>query len=432
MSQLVTQTTTYGLNSDKYSISTLSEDGGCLEIMAGDPHDKTATPLPIADFKSDQSVKFHGVVDLSAGVVLPADTVTSDSIGDKMITTQKLADGIVINGSLNGTADRAIADGSGTNIADTYAKKTDLDDVKSSLSQYAKTDNPTFPNGMTVKGTMSVPTPETADNSTKPATTEYVQANLAKYASLASEQTISGKTNFLNLNVPDGSNQTFAGETYYGTFKWIGTKDYRHFEFSDSGRKAGCYVSLEYQPDQNSWYRILTEADVTTIQMGAVPTGTILAWAGFGGCPSGFLWCNGAWVSRTDYADLFRVIGTRYGAGDGSTSFALPSTNRRFLEGTTTLGEVGQYISAGLPNITQHNHGFGQMVNNNGEFIATDGNATFTVWGNPGVRGWNGKGDGGTYTAGARNYANMVTTGANATAQAVQPASLRIVYIIKY
>lgn len=86
----------------------------------------------------------------------------------------------------------------------------------------------------------------------------------------------------------------------------------------------------------------------------------------------------------------------------------------------------------GLPNITQHNHGFGQMGNNQGDFIATDGNATFTAWGNPGVRGWNGRGDGGAYIGGVRNYANMVTTGANAAAQSVQPASLRIVYIIKY
>lgn len=418
MSQLVTQTTTYGLNSDKFSISTLSEDGGCLEIMAGDPHDKTATPLPIADFKSDQSVKFHGVVDLSAGVVLPADTVTCDSIGDKMITTQKLADGIVINGSLNGTADRANADGNGTNIADTYAKKTDLEEVKTSLSQYAKIDNPTFSNGMTVKGTMSVPTPVPSDNSTKPATTEYVQSNLSKYATLDGEQTISGKTSVLNLNVPDGSHQSFIGPQYVGTFNWIGTKDYRHFEFSDSGRTAGCYVSLEYQPDQSRWYRILTEADVTTIQMGAVPTGTILAWAGFSGCPSGFLWCNGSEVSRTTFASLYGVIGTRYGAGNGSSTFNLPSTHRRFLEGTTSLGEVGGYIAAGLPNITGNLTSPVQGNTANGAFWQTASN-THTKNGTD----WDGQGVGFNAARSSSLY------GASAT---VQPASMRVVYIIKY
>jgi hypothetical protein len=41
--------------------------------------------------------------------------------------------------------------------------------------------------------------------------------------------------------------------------------------------------------------------------------------------PSGALLCNGALVSRTIYADLFAVIGTTYGAGDGVTTFQLPN-----------------------------------------------------------------------------------------------------------
>jgi Phage Tail Collar Domain/F5/8 type C domain len=40
--------------------------------------------------------------------------------------------------------------------------------------------------------------------------------------------------------------------------------------------------------------------------------------------PSGWLWQNGAAISRTTYANLFAVIGTTYGAGDGSTTFNLP------------------------------------------------------------------------------------------------------------
>ena len=41
--------------------------------------------------------------------------------------------------------------------------------------------------------------------------------------------------------------------------------------------------------------------------------------------PSGWLLCNGAPVSRTTYSALFAVIGTTYGAGDGSTTFNLPN-----------------------------------------------------------------------------------------------------------
>ena len=67
--------------------------------------------------------------------------------------------------------------------------------------------------------------------------------------------------------------------------------------------------------------------------------------------PEGWLECNGAAVSRTKYARLFKKIGTKYGAGDGSTTFNLPNLHHRVLEGTNTTGEVAQYQEAGLPDI---------------------------------------------------------------------------------
>ena len=67
--------------------------------------------------------------------------------------------------------------------------------------------------------------------------------------------------------------------------------------------------------------------------------------------PEGWLECNGAAVSRTKYARLFKKIGTKYGAGDGSTTFNLPNLHHRVLEGTNTTSEVAQYQEAGLPDI---------------------------------------------------------------------------------
>ena len=81
----------------------------------------------------------------------------------------------------------------------------------------------------------------------------------------------------------------------------------------------------------------------------SVPTGMISA---FNNVPEGWLQCNGAAVSRTTYAALFAVIGTKYGSGDGSTTFNLPNLHHKFIEGTNTQSEVGQSVSAGLPNIT--------------------------------------------------------------------------------
>lgn len=45
--------------------------------------------------------------------------------------------------------------------------------------------------------------------------------------------------------------------------------------------------------------------------------------------PSGYLFEDGSAVSRTTYADLFNVIGTTYGAGNGSTTFNLPDSRGR-------------------------------------------------------------------------------------------------------
>lgn len=78
------------------------------------------------------------------------------------------------------------------------------------------------------------------------------------------------------------------------------------------------------------------------------PIGTIFAFAG-NDIPSGYLPCNGSAISRETYADLFAVIGTTYGSGDGSTTFNLPNLNNNsFLEGSDTVGTVK---GAGLPNI---------------------------------------------------------------------------------
>ena len=49
--------------------------------------------------------------------------------------------------------------------------------------------------------------------------------------------------------------------------------------------------------------------------------------------PSGYLKCNGAAVSRTTYADLFAIIGTAHGAGDGASTFNVPDLRGEFVRG---------------------------------------------------------------------------------------------------
>jgi microcystin-dependent protein len=62
------------------------------------------------------------------------------------------------------------------------------------------------------------------------------------------------------------------------------------------------------------------------------PAGSIISYAGVT-IPSGWIYCNGAQVSRTTYSTLFTAIGTLWGAGNGSTTFNVPNLVGQFLRG---------------------------------------------------------------------------------------------------
>lgn len=64
----------------------------------------------------------------------------------------------------------------------------------------------------------------------------------------------------------------------------------------------------------------------------STPTGSVIAFAG-STATTGWLLCNGQAVSRTDYANLYNVIGSLYGGGDGSTTFNLPDLRGTFVRG---------------------------------------------------------------------------------------------------
>lgn len=84
---------------------------------------------------------------------------------------------------------------------------------------------------------------------------------------------------------------------------------------------------LAFDAGQGKWRPAAVPSLVT-----GVPTGTISM---FGGAtaPAGWLNCDGAAVSRTIFSDLFAIVGTTYGAGDGAATFNLPDLRLRFPRG---------------------------------------------------------------------------------------------------
>jgi len=102
----------------------------------------------------------------------------------------------------------------------------------------------------------------------------------------------------------------------------------------------------------------LLQAQINTLtgSLGdAIPTGTILAYAGTT-IPSGFLYCDGGSHSRTTYSALFAVVSTRYGSANAS-SFSVPDLRDRIPFGalSTNLNINPTYQFSNLKNINENN-----------------------------------------------------------------------------
>jgi len=178
-------------------------------------------------------------------------------------------------------------------------------------------------------------------------------------------------------------------------------------------------------------------ANLTGIQ--GVNTGIVVPW-GDSTVPSGFLECDGTAVSRTTYADLFAVISTTYGSGDGSTTFNVPDLTDRLIVGKSPTKALA---STGGANTVA---GDGNITGNTGNTtlgtptIASHNHAGFTTQGG-GVRKQSGPGsvstDDGIFQGninnagggGAHSHPAAFTFTGNATS-VLQPYST-VMYIIK-
>jgi microcystin-dependent protein len=157
-----------------------------------------------------------------------------------------------------------------------------------------------------------------------------------------------------------------------------------------------------------------------------VPVGCVQAFAG-NTVPNGWLFCDGSAVSRTDYADLYAVIGDTYGAGDGESTFNLPDLVDKFVEGSATSGTEK---TAGLPNaegsfyLRLLNNQYGNVLSPAGAF-------------NENISSYSSNG-GMSQATGSTNNAQQVSFSASRSnsiygnSDTVQPPAVTMRYIIKY
>lgn len=150
-----------------------------------------------------------------------------------------------------------------------------------------------------------------------------------------------------------GITATIPGSQWYdavameliNAIKGGGVEPDRH-DHSQLNASIDARIQNVKQALQNSVAAI--QAKVQQIEI--VPPGAIMYFSNTTPPNGNWLVCNGQAVSRQGYANLFNAIGTRFGIGNGSTTFNLPYLLDRTIWGGTS--NVGEYRQPGLPNIT--------------------------------------------------------------------------------
>ena len=148
----------------------------------------------------------------------------------------------------------------------------------------------------------------------------------------------------------------------------------------------GTVSNAEFQRLDGVTSDLQTQLDSKLASAGAftVQTGMILPFSGAAGSiPTGYLNCNGAAVSRSTHSALFTLIGTTYGAGDGSSTFNVPNLSGRMMigkSGSYTLGSTGgattdSFTPSGSVSVTVNNHTLTlSQIPSHSHFVSSSGN----------------------------------------------------------
>lgn len=183
--------------------------------------------------------------------------------------------------------------------------------------------------------------------------------------------------------------------------------------------KAGASIGLVTRSDGTLEAKIncnlvLNNGNSIIVAQNALETGDLIV--SLKSTHRGCLLCNGSAVSRITYADLFAILGTTFGEGDGSTTFNLPDFRNKTLWGAN--GNLMAILAAGLPNITGR-LSIGALTNNASGAIARESSSV--------LRSTTDAGDSSGFTFDASRSSSIY--GKSTT---VQPPAIAVNFFIKY
>lgn len=167
---------------------------------------------------------------------------------------------------------------------------------------------------------------------------------------------------------------------------------------------AGQVITMVTAPSSNTallaMYAIGVSTDEATIIQDGAPIGSFIAYSSTIS-PQGYLYCDGGWINKNSYPDLFAVTGYRYStftltSGDW---FQLPDLRGMFLRGDDTYNNksLGYRVvgSTQTDAFQGHKHSFnaygGEVITNSGFWRGRPDVAMSINWvGNPTSDGTNG------------------------------------------
>lgn len=251
-------------------------------------------------------------------------------------------------------------------------------------------------------------------------------------------------------------NTDCQGEVVSGSSAYVfQTEDYRSYFVVDTPETnsngdpiqsaSRGYVELLRKSNSIAW-RVFSGTTVSAVAApgDGTPVGTSIEgyWVA---APEGYLLENGAAVSRTTYANLFAVIGTTFGAGNGSTTFNLPDSRGRVAVNKSTDTEfdvIGEKYGAKTHTLTvaempSHTHIQNPHTHTPGALTyfsvigASGARQTFVQGGNQWITSTATLNDVGSTTVTGATAAVNQNTGGNGAHNNIQP-SIVVTRAIKY
>lgn len=197
--------------------------------------------------------------------------------------------------------------------------------------------------------------------------------DVSEYADLASLP-LTGETGKIYVALDTGKTYRWSGSAYFEVspsevISVNGNTGVVNLDTDDVPEGANLYhtparaksaavvnSTVGSETDQAASVAAMKAYIATLVSSSVIPSGIVTEYGG-DTAPTGWLLCRGQAVSRVTYSDLYAAIGTKYGAGDGSTTFNVPFMAGHFARGHMHLST---FTGTGTP------------VSNNATFTAHD------------------------------------------------------------